>query len=232
MIKNKKAHVGLVVFAVLFGFFLVLNTILESILKNYISTELEVLSKQKEYVLGIGDVDIHLFRGKVSITDFRAKPKETLFTSFAKGETDRNALKQLFVSKVSLSGLGLFELIINRHFHLDEIEIDEVNFNFYKPHKDYKAESADKEKKPNFSLDSIHLSGIDQIDLAEMKIADYGIHVIDASNMDTISSYQGKEFLFRGLDMDALEGNQGYFTFNNSELELELKQQEFQLEGG
>jgi len=232
MLKKKKVRILLVTLAIIFGFVLILNTVLESFLKNYISAELDVISEQKEFVYGIGDVDIHIFRGKVSITDFYAKPNEVLFTSFEKGETNKDVLKQLFVSKVSLSGLGLYDLLIKKELLLDRIEIDELNFNFYRPKKEYQVKAVRKEKERKFSLDSIRLSGIDKIDLAEMEIADYGVHVIDAASKDTISSYKGKDFLINGLEMDAVEGNQGYFTFDNSKLELELKQQQFNLEGG
>ncbi len=232
MLKKKKVRIIIAALTVAIACVLLLNIILESILKKYISKELDLISAQNEYVLGITDVDINIFLGNISISNFHAKPKELLFASFAKGETKEDALKQLFVSKLSLSGLGLFDLIINRKLYLDKIEIDELNFNFYRPKREYQINAVTEEKKPAFSLDSIHLSGIDKIDLAEMVIADYGVFVIDASNMDTISSYQGKEFLFSGLDMNALEGGQGYFTFDNSELELELKQQEFGLDGG
>ncbi len=232
MLKKKKIRILIAVLTVTIGFVLLINVLLESILKEYIAKELDVINAQNEYVLGITDVDVNIFLGNISISDFHAKPNEQLFASFAKGETKEDALKQVFVSKASLSGLGLFNLVINRKFNLDGIEIDTLHFNFYKPYKDYQVPSGSKEEKINFSLDSIHLSGIHQIDLAEMKISDYGIYIIDASNKDTISSYQGKEFLFKGLDMNSLEESQGYFTFNFSELELELKQQEFNLEGG
>lgn len=232
MLKGKKVRKLIVALTITIGFVVLLNIILESILKNYISAELNLIGEQNEHVLGIGDVDIHIFRGNISITDFYTKPNEVLFKSFAKGETKKNALKQLFVSKISLSGLGLFDLLVKKEVLLDRIKIDKLNFSFYRPKKEYQVKAVAKEKKSTFSLDSIRLSGINKIDLSEMEIEDYGIHVIDASSKDTISSYKGKDFLINGLEMEALDGNKGYFTFDNSDLELSLKEQEFHLEGG
>ena len=232
MLKKKKNRIFLIVLAVLIGFVLILNTNLESILKDYIATELDVIGMQNEHTLGIGDVDVHFFRGNISVTDFYFKPNDELFASFAKGETEHDAIHQVFVSKISLSGLELFKLIVKREVILDKIEIEELNFNFYQSKKENQVHEITKGKKPAFSLDSIRLSGIDKIELAEIEIANYGVHILDASEVDTLSSYAGKDFLIKGLEMDALKGKQGYFRFDNSALEMELIQQQYQLEDG
>ncbi len=232
MLKNKKIRRLIIAISVIFFLFLFLNIILESILQNKITTELDLLSQEDEYTLGIKDVDVNIFRGNVSISGFYAKPTETLFESFTKGETKRDVLHELLVSKASLSGLGLYRLIINKQLLIDKIDVDELHFNLYRPEKKYQVNAVEKTKKSTFSLDSIHVPGVEKIHLTEMQVEDYGLHVIDASSKDTLSSYQGKELLFNGLDMDEIEGNTGYFTFDNSALELQLKQQEFDLDGG
>ena len=232
MLKNKRIRRLIVAISAIFLLLLFMNIILESILKNKISSELNLLSQEDEYTLGIKDVDINIFRGHVSISDFYAKPTELFFESFAKGTIERDVLKELFVSKASLSGLGLFNLLIKKELKIDKIEIDELDYNFYRPEKKYHVNALKKENESTFSLDSIHIPGIEKIDLTEMQIEDYGLYVIDASSRDTISSYEGKELLFSGLNMDEIAGNTGYFTFDHSELELQLKQQEFDLNGG
>jgi hypothetical protein len=230
MFKKKKVRSLLIVIAVVCSFFLLLNTILESIVKSSINAELVSMSIESGYILGIDDVNLNVFRGNISISGFYAKPQETLFKAFAKGETNRDLLKQLSVSEASLSGLGLYNLIVNRELMIDKINIDALNFNFYRPEKQYQLKALEEDQKIRLSLDSIHIPGIEKIDLTKMHVADYGFHVIDASTMDTISEYNGKELLFLGLNMNEIPWNKGYFTFDFSELELQLKQQEFKLQ--
>ena len=227
MLKKKKVRKLIVVVIVMLCFLLTLNIILESILKNHITKELDLVSAQQAYVLGIKDVDVNIFRGNVSISGFYAKPTEVHFSAFAKGETKEDVLLQLLVSKASISGLALFDLIISKELMIDKIDVNEIQFNFYRPEKEYQLHSEEKELP--ISVNSIHIPWIEKIHLTEMQIADYGLHVIDASSSDTIASFKGKELLSRGLDIDAIEENKGYFTFNNSELELQLKQQNFSL---
>ena len=230
MFKKKKARSLLIVIAVVCSFLLLLNTILESIVKSSITTELDSMSIESGYILGIDDVNLNVFRGNISISGFYAKPQETLFKAFAKGETNRNLLKQLSVSEASLSGLGVYNLIVKRELMIDKINIEALNFNFYRPEKQYHLKALEEDQKIRLNLDSIHIPGLEKIDLTKMHVADYGFHVIDASTMDTISEYNGKELLFLGLNMNEIPWNKGYFTFDFSELELQLKQQEFKLQ--
>ena len=74
MLKKKKVRIIIAVLTVIIGFVLLINIILESILKEYISKELDLISAQNEYVLGITDVDINIFLGNISISNFHAKP--------------------------------------------------------------------------------------------------------------------------------------------------------------
>ena len=230
MLKKKKVRRLLVVMAVLCCLLLLLNITLESIFKSRIMAELDSISEKSGYVLGIDDVDVNVFLGNVSVSGFYAKPTEVLFAAFTKGESEADVLQQLLVSKASISGLALFDLIINKELMIDKIDVNEIQFNFYQPEKEYRAYS--EENKPKISLNSIYIPWIEKIDLTEMQIADYGLHLIDASSTDTIASYKGKELLISGLDMDAIEGDKGYFTFDNSELELQSKQQNFNLNSG
>ena len=75
---------------ILFCLILFLNIILESILKKAIRTELDLMSHESEYVLGIKDLDVNIFLGNISISGLYAKPTTSLFTSFAEGETNRD----------------------------------------------------------------------------------------------------------------------------------------------
>ena len=68
-------------------------------------------------------VDINIFRGNVSTSGFYAKPTEVHFSAFAKGETKEDVLLQLLVSKASISGLVLFDLIISKELMIDFNEI-------------------------------------------------------------------------------------------------------------
>ena len=228
--KNKNINRLIIVITILFGLILFLNIIIESILKKAVKTELDSMSQESEYVLGIKDLDVNIFLGNISIIGVYAKPTASLFKSFAEGETNRDVLKQVVISQISLSGLELIDFFINKELLIDRIEIESLYYDFFRPEKKYQITAIKDDYEASFSLDSIRIPGIDKIDLTAMQIANYGIHVIDASSMDTLSLYQGKELLFSGLSMNQNNGENGYFNFDTSKLELQLKQQEFNLQ--
>lgn len=232
MLRKKNVNRLIIVIIILCSLILFLNIIIESILKKSITTELDLMNQESEYVLGIKDLNVNIFKGNISISGLYAKPTETLFKSFAEGETKRDVLKQIVVSQISLSGLEVFDFFIKKELIIDKIKVESLNYDFYRPEKKYQVNSVEEDYVSSMSLDSIRIPGIDKIDLTAMQIANYGWHVIDASSLDTLSSYQGKELLYKGLSMKKNKGRKGYFIFDNSELELQLKQQEFNLDGG
>ncbi len=226
---KKRLLIAVVIIAVL-AFFL--NAILESVLKNIITTQLDVINAEKVYTLGIDDVDIHILRGSASISGLYSRPTEAYMTSFKSGEEKDEVLNEFYASKVELDGLGIYKLLFGKELIIDRIELDDFHFNFYRPEKIHQVEAVQRDEKPKFSLDSIRVPGINKIELGEMIFEDYGIHIIDVTNNDTIFSYDGKEFLFSGLKMKAIEESEGYFTFDNSNLELNLEKQEFNISSG
>lgn len=61
--KNKNINRLIIVITILFGLILFLNIIIESILKKAVKTELDSMSQESEYVLGIKDLDVNIFLG-------------------------------------------------------------------------------------------------------------------------------------------------------------------------
>ncbi len=232
MTKKRTLRIGL--FILFLGVLLVVftNVILESIAGRYLNREIAKINEEKNYILTIEDFDINIFLGQISIEGLNINPKEEFLDSLVNGATEERALKAISVSKVTLSGWTFLSYLTKKQIDVKKIVVDHLNFNLYRPEKEHDIAVVDKEKESTFSIDSIHISGLKELSLAEIKIENYGFHIIDASNRDTISAYQGKELIIDGIDLVPVENNTGYFHFDNSELEIRLQKQEFNLPGG
>ncbi len=228
--KSIRIALGILLLTVLLVVFA--NVILESIASRYLNLEISKINEEKEFILKVEDFDINIFLGRISIEGLSIKPKDELLDSLVHGATEERALKAISVSEVTFYGWTFLNYLTQKKIDVSEIIIDELNFNLYRPQKDHQIEVVDKEKESSFSMDSIYISGVKEIGLAEIKIENYGFHIIDASNMDTISAYQGKELIIDGIDLVQVKDNTGYFQFDNSELEIRLQEQNFNLSGG
>ena len=232
MTKKRTLRIGLVILFV--GVLLVVftNVILESVVGRYLNREITKINQEKNYILTLDDFDINIFLGRISIEGLSINPKEEFLDSLVNGATAERALEALSVSKVTLSGLSILNYLKNKQIDVKQIVVDQLNFNLYRPQKEHNIAVVDEEKESTFSIDSIHISGLKELSLAEIKIENYGFHIIDASNRDTISAYQGKELIIDGIDLVPVKDNIGYFHLDNSELEIRLQKQEFNLPGG
>jgi len=228
--KSIRIVLGILLLGVLLVFFA--NVILESIASPYLKKEITKINEEQEYILSVEDFNINIFLGRISIEGLSIKPKEEFLDSLVNGTTKERTLKAISISKVTFSGWTFLSYLTKKQIDVKKIIIDQLNFNLYRPQKNYQVETVDEEKESSFSIDSIYISGVKKISLTEVKIENYGFHIIDASNMDTISAYRGNELIIDGIDLEPVEDKIGYFHLDNSALEIRLQKQEFNLSGG
>jgi hypothetical protein len=229
-----KKSIRIVLGILLLGVLLVIfaNVILKSIASPYLNQEITKINEEKEYILSVEDFNINIFLGRINIEGLSIKPKEEFLDSLVNGTTKERTLKAISASKVTFSGWTFLSYLTKKQIDVKKIIIDQLNFNLYRPQKNYQVKMVDKEKESSFSIDSIYISGVKKISLTEVKIENYGFHIIDASNMDTISAYKGNELIIDGIDLEPVEDKIGYFHLDNSALEIRLQKQEFNLSGG
>ncbi|WP_299164257.1 hypothetical protein [uncultured Eudoraea sp.] len=229
-----KKSIRIVLGILLLGVLLVIfaNVILKSIASPYLNQEITKINEEKEYILSVEDFNINIFLGRINIEGLSIKPKEEFLDSLVNGTTKERTLKAISASKVTFSGWTFLSYLTKKQIDVKKIIIDQLNFNLYRPQKNYQVKMVDKEKESSFSIDSIYISGVKKISLTEVKIENYGFHIIDASNMDTISAYKGNELIIDGIDLEPVEDKIGYFHLDNSALEIQLQKQEFNLSGG
>jgi len=207
------------------------NSILANYVEKAINEDFALVNKTDEYQMTVADVDVNIFGGSITIHDIQIRPTDSYRKLFENGETQEEVLKEMVVQRAALEGLALYNFLFNKKLIIDRIAVSELHFNIIRP-KDYvKVKSLDREKKSSFSLDSIFIPGIHQVDLNEMLIENYGMHTLNGSTQDTVGSYTGSEFKVTGFDMVESETN-GFFHFDNSQIEVHLEQQRFNLNGG
>ena len=228
--KSIRIVLGILLLGVLLLVFA--NIILKSIANPYLKQEITKINEEKEYILSVEDFNINIFLGRISLEGLNIEPKEEFLDSLVNGTTKERALKAISISKITFYGWTLLSYLTKKQIDVKKIIIDQLNFNLYRPQKNHQVEMVDKEKESSFSLDSIYISGVKKISLNEIKIENYGFHIIDASNMDTISAYKGNELIIDGIDLEPVKDNTGYFHLDNSALEIRLQKQEFNLSGG
>jgi hypothetical protein len=228
--KSIRTALGILLLGVLLVIFA--NVILKSIASPYLNQEITKINEEKEYILSVEDFNINIFLGRINIEGLSIKPKEEFLDSLVNGTTKERTLKAISASKVTFSGWTFLSYLTKKQIDVKKIIIDQLNFNLYRPQKNYQVKMVDKEKESSFSIDSIYISGVKKISLTEVKIENYGFHIIDASNMDTISAYKGNELIIDGIDLEPVEDKIGYFHLDNSALEIRLQKQEFNLSGG
>lgn len=228
--KSIRTALGILLLGVLLVIFA--NVILKSIVSPYLNQEITKINEEKEYILSVEDFNINIFLGRINIEGLSIKPKEEFLDSLVNGTTKERTLKAISASKVTFSGWTFLSYLTKKQIDVKKIIIDQLNFNLYRPQKNYQVKMESIEKESSFSIDSIYISGVKKISLTEVKIENYGFHIIDASNMDTISAYKGNELIIDGIDLEPVEDKIGYFHLDNSALEIRLQKQEFNLSGG
>lgn len=229
--KRKRFIIPILLLLVVIIVGLFANSILANYVEKAINEDSALVSNPEDYRMTVDDVDVNLFGGSITLHRVRVQPTEGHRQRFEEGETPEDVLKEIIVDQASLEGLAIYNFVFYKRLMIDRIAVRELNFNFIRPKDQIAVKSLDKEKKSSFSLDSIYVPGIHQLDLGEMLIENYSLQAFNGSAADTLTSYKGSQFKITGFNMEESKTN-GFFHFDNSAIEVHLEKQRYDLKGG
>ena len=229
--KRKRFIIPILLLLVVIIVGLFANSILANYVKKAINEENALVSNTDDYQMTVDDVDVNLFGGSITLHRVHIEPTEGHRQRFQDGETPEDVLKEILVDQASLEGLAIYNFVFSKRLMIDRIAVRELNFNFIRPKDQIAVKSLDKEKKSSFSLDSIYVPGIHQVDLGEMLIENYSLQAFNGSSADTLTSIKGSQFKVTGFNMEESKTN-GFFHFDNSAIEVHLEKQRYDLKGG
>lgn len=218
-----------IVFGLLITLVLIfLNTILEKTIVRYLENELFVANQVKDYNVTIGDLDVNIFKGQLKIKNISVTPSKVLLAD----TIPNKILQSIQINNGSLSGLGVYDLVVSKDISISSIIFDKFLIDFYLPENSQPTKETNLKKHSTFSLDSIRIPKIKNIDLGEIRLANYDINIIKKETNDTLSSFSGEQFVFKGIDLDLVEGTEDIFALDKSNLEVHLEKQAYNMPGG
>ena len=209
-----------------------LNSFLEGVVNETLAKELNRLNKSERYHLAIEDIQLNIFAGNLSLIGLSAEPTNKSMELYEQGASEEKVLKELLVSRADIKGISLFNFLWDKNLDIRDILVEEITFNLYRPGNNFELKGLEEKKKSSFSLDSLRIPGITSVDLSKITVANYQLNIINKSQKDTLSAYKGEELVFSGLALKPADGDNPYFEIDDSKLELDLRNQVYNLSGG
>ena len=212
-------------------FFLV-NPIVGNRIQSFVNERIEEINSKNKYEIAVESVDFNLFKRSISLQSITVKPSDSLFSKFKQNNSDESVLKELSVTEIDISGVRMFDLLVNKKLNIGNIIIEASHLNIYRPQKEFKVKGIDRKKSSSFSLDSIRIKGLYGLKINDIEIDNYGVHVINISTQDTLAAYLGKTFQIEGVHLEEFNSKDNLLVLNNESLEVNLSQQSYDLSGG
>ncbi len=227
MSKKKLFRISMV-FVLLIAFVLIfLNSILEKTMVRYLENELFAANQGKDYSIAIGEVDVNVFKGDVQINNISLLPSQELFAD----TLQKKMVQSIQISNASLTGLGVYDLVVSKDISISTLVFDQFTIDFYLPENTNPTANT-AQKRATFSLDSLRIPKLKNLDLGEIRLANYNINLIRKGTADTLSSFSGEQFVFKGIDLDLVEGTEDLFALDKSNLEVYLEKQAYNMPDG
>ncbi len=228
MAKYKK-RIILGVLALLLVLAMVSNYGINKIIKNMVHDELEKRNAKHEQLWSIEDVDANIFEGNLLIKSIKIQPDSAYFDRFTKGEVGKSNLLELKVSDIELKGLKLYDILFNRSIKIEKIYIEGLDLSLYKLPAEAVNMPKESKTRPNL-LDSIHIPGINSIDLNKFLVDRTTFKVLDALKKDTLDVYEGKFMEIDGVSFESMGNGQDIFKINTDSLKVRLQKQKIEFD--
>lgn len=218
------------IIVVLVAVILSLNLILGNILQQTINHQLEKVNEETNKYITVGQVGVNVFSRTITLKDISIVPDSSLIESLKKGKHNQVSVMEINIPVLKFQGFKIYRLAVDRHFILKKIIVKGAEFTIYK--NDYnKMAVEDNGEAPPVSIDSIYIEGLRGISLDKVVVDQYSYTTIDVNSNDTILSFGGSDFEIKGLALESLNNDDGFFKFNNNKLSLRMRQQRIDLKG-
>jgi hypothetical protein len=235
IIMRKPGKKGLTIFAIIVVLIvalgLSLNFILGSIVRGVVKAEMNSFNEKNNLNISVDKLKINVFSRALILKGIHLKPDSSYFEDFKNGNIEKHTISELNIADMRFKGLNVSGILIDRHFELNRIIVKGLSLSHFKTNKFKKLNLAET-KNTTIKLDSIHIPGLEKIDLSKIEVEAFKFQTIDVKNGDTVFSYLGNEFEITGIALDSYENAKGYFSFNNEKLHLKLRRQRIDLKGG
>jgi len=223
--------IGLVVVVILI-LGLSLNFILSSFVSSAVNAQLNIINEKNHLDITVEKVKINVFSTTIILKGLDIKPDSAVKSAFKSGNSDKASIYEFKIADVRLRGVGLAEVLFEKHLALRRIIVKGISLDIVQGKKTTKTTANNTHKKKSISIDSLHIGYFSQIDLSKIDIEQYSFNIIDAHTADTTTSYKGDKLQIKGIRLDAYEETKGVFHFNTEKLNLKLKRQRYDLKGG
>ena len=205
-----------------------LNLILESVLRNAIDEQIEIMSEKSNKLISIDKVKLNIFARTITLKNISITPDSILFDKLKQGKLNQASIMKISIPVLKFQGFKVLKLAMERDFSLRKILVKGAEFTIYKNDLSEAIEK-DKNTHPPFSADSIYIKGLNGINLGKVIVEESSYTTINIISEDTILFLDGSDFEIRGFVLESYENSKGFFRFNNEKLMVKMRQQRIDL---
>ncbi len=205
-----------------------LNIILGSILRRYFDSHLETINNNTHKELKVGKIKFNLLERTLTLKNLSIVPDSSMFEQLKHDKLEQVSIMKIVIPVLKLKKLGVLRMLTGRNLSLNKILVQGVEFTIYK-NEIITDKEKKKDAKSNISLDSIHIAGLNSINLSDVEFELFSYTTINVTTNDTILSFHGDDFKIRGLELVKTNSTDDFFRFSTEKLLLKMQQQRINL---
>jgi len=195
---------------------LVINFILSSIIKQKITGFL-LENESNYYTATVEDVSFKLLRRSITLTEVFIIPTKNSIDSLKNKSSSKEALENITLSSIKLTGIGLLDLLFNKKIDLKSIELNDLlirKFENSNIHEKLKS-------KKTTNIDSLYLGELNGLEISNIIFNNFQYEVYDFSKNETTFKSNTLSFKSSGIKLIPLSNN--HFKLRPAKEKFEIK---------
>lgn len=210
---------------------LIVNHFLGNILERKINDALTEDERQ-DYHVTIDNVSVNILSGNVRLTSIKVLPDSSLITLSMSEQWNGGMIYKIEIPVLRLVGAELYDAAVKSDIRLRKIEFRKAKVSLLKGKKQDVNHVEERKDTEKVKLDSLKIEGVNGIEVGEIELSKCMVEIIDLVNQDTTLSEKEINTQFRGISIKKLSDTSAYFAFDLKHIELELKNETFEIQGG
>ncbi len=236
MTLSKKQKRWLIISGIIAGTLAVAIIIINLVLAGFLGKIITQALKDypdKHYTITVDRVGVNILTGNVNLHGLQVEPDSLFIEQLKQEKLNQSMIIRMTVPLFRLAGLNLYKAIGDGDINIRKILFRNAKVQILKGKKK-------KQPKPppgvqlehEFTLDSIQIKGISNIQLVKLQFSNFKIEIINVETNETISKNESFNMVLKGGRLLKLPGEGDYFKLDNSNTLLELSEKEWLLPGG
>lgn len=213
VIKNVKKKTFIFIGFLLF--IVMINFIVSSVIKEKITGFL-LQNESNYYTATVKNVDFKLLRRSITLTDVYIIPTKKSIDSLKNKSSSKEALENITLTSIKLSGIGLIDIIFNK-----TIDVNSISLNDLYIHKFENSSIRKKAKSKSLNIDSIYLGKLNGLNISNIIFNNFQYEVYDFSKNET--TFKSNPLSFNSSGVKLIPLGDHHFKLSPAKEKFEIK---------